>query len=216
MKLRAREFLLLILGWLFVAVLLVGLVVVYRSRYSGAADAPGPSPTHTVVFTQVTARGLYPAAEALALTWQPDAQLASTTATWPETAADLVGEPTDWVFRFYSPAQQGYYFVTVQPDGQAHGIEHAQKVDLPPPTIPVDAWRVDSVEALATWLDHGGGAMLGTRPGIEVSAQLNVPAEGGEPTWAVVGFDPGSDDFLTVMIHADSGQVLQTVKPSPE
>jgi hypothetical protein len=215
MKFRAREILLLILGWLVAAALLVGLVVVYRSRYSGAADAPGPSPTYTVVFTQVTASGLYPAAEALALTWQPDAQLASTTATWPEAAADSVGEPTEWVFRFYSPSQRGYYFVSIQPDGQAQGIEHARKVDLPPPVIPVDAWRVDSVEALATWLDHGGGAMLETGSGIEVSAQLNVPTEGGEPTWAVVGFDTGSNDYLTVMIHADSGQVLQTADPSP-
>ncbi len=70
------------------------------------------------------------------------------------------------------------------------------------------------MEALATWLDYGGGAMLGAKPGIEVSAQLNVPAEGGEPTWAVVGFDPSSNDFLTVMIHGDSGKVLQTVEPS--
>ena len=74
---------------------------------------------------------------------------------------------------------------------------------------------MDSVEALATWLDYGGGAMLGAKPGIEVSAQLNVPTEGGEPTWAVVGFDTVSNDYLTVMIHADSGQVLQTVNPSP-
>ena len=57
--------------------------------------------------------------------------------------------------------------------------------------------------------------MLGDKPGIEVSAQLNVPSEGGDPTWAVVGYDTLYNDYLTVMIHADSGEVLETVKPSP-
>jgi len=215
MKLRAREILLLIFGWVIIALMLVGLVLFYRTRYSGAADAPGPIPTHTVIFTQVTARSLYPVAEELALTWQPDAKLASMTATWPETTGDLVGEPTDWVFRFYSPSQAHYYIVTVQPDGRAQGIEHARRVDLPPPVVPIEDWRVDSVEALAAWLDHGGGAMLGARPGIEVSAQLNVPTEGGDPTWTVVGFDIEIDDFLTLMIHGGSGEVLRMVEPSP-
>jgi hypothetical protein len=216
MRLRRRDILLLLVGWVFVAVVLVTLVVVLRSQGSApAGGVPGPVPTYTVVFTQVTARGLYPAAEGAALAWQPDAQLVSLTATWRGTAVDQVGAPVEWVFRFYSPSRRLYYFVTVMPDGQVQSIEHARQVDLPPPVIPVEAWRLDSAEALATWLDHGGGAMLGARPGIEVSAQLNVPTPGGDPTWAVVGFDVGSDDFLTVMIHADSGEVLQTVSPSP-
>ena len=217
MSLRARDILLLIVGWVFAAVVLVTLVLVFRSRMMlKPAGGPTPVPTYTVVFTQVTARGLYPTAEGLARAWQPDAQLVSVTATWRGTAVNLVGQPTEWVYRFYSPSWRRYYFVTVTPGGQAQGIEHARKVDLPPPVVPVEAWRVDSVEALAAWLDYGGGAMLGAKPGIEVSAQLNVPTEGGDPTWAVVGFDGGSYDYLTVMLHADNGEVLQTVNPSLE
>ena len=215
MKLRTREILLLVVGWVFVAVVLVALVVAFRSRISGPAGASRPVPTYTVTFTQATARSLYPATENLALAWQPDAQLVSLTANWRNTAINLVGQPTDWVFRFYSPSWRHYYFVTVGPDGQSQGIEHARKVDLPPPVVPLDAWRVDSAEALATWLDYGGGAMLSARPGIEVSAQLNVPTEGGDLTWAVVGYEPQSGDYLTVMIRADSGEVVQVVKPSP-
>jgi hypothetical protein len=215
MSMRARDILLLFVGWVFVAVVLIALVLVFRSRISEPTGGPKPAPTYTVVYTQVTARSLHPTAEGLARAWQPDAQLVSLTATWRGTAVNLVGQPTEWVYRFYSPSQRHYYFVTVTPDGQVQGIEHARKVDLTPPVVPVEAWSVDSVEALATWLDYGGGAMLGARPGIEVSAQLNVPTEGGEPTWAVVGFDTVSNDYLTVMIHADSGQVLQTVNPSP-
>ena len=215
MKLRARELVLLIVGWLFAAAVLVVLVLVFRSQVSESTGVPQPVATHTVVYTQVTARSQYPTAEATALAWQPDAQLVSLTATWRETAVNLVGSPIEWVFRFYSPSRQHYYFVTIAPDGRVQGVEHARPVDLPPPLIPGDAWQVDSVAALATWLDYGGGAMLGANPGIEVSAQLNVPTPGGDPTWAVVGFDPGSNDFLTVMIHADSGEVLETVVPSP-
>ena len=216
MKLRIRDILLLIVGWVFVAVVLVALVLVFRSRMPvQSATGPKPVPTYTVVFTQVTARGLYPAAEGLARAWQADAQLVSLTATWRGTAVNLVGQPAEWGFRFFSPSWRHYYLVNVTPDGQARGIEHARKVDLPPPVLPVDAWGVDSVEALTTWLDYGGGAMLGAKPGIEVSAQLNLPSDGGEPTWTVVGFDTASNDYLTVMIHADSGEVLQTVGPSP-
>lgn len=215
MKLRVRDILLLFIGWVFVFAVLVALFVLLRSGGAASTGVPRPVPTHTVVFTQVTARGLYPAAEGLARAWQADAQLVSLTATWRGTAVNLVGQPTEWGFRFYSPSWRHYYLVTVTPDGQAQGIEHARQVDLPPPVLPAEAWSVDSVEALATWLDYGGGAMLGAKPGIEVSAQLNVPAEEAEPTWAVVGFDTASNDFLTVMIHADSGEVLQTVEPSP-
>jgi hypothetical protein len=215
MKLRARDIFLLLVAWVFVAMVLVIIFVVFRSGSSQAVSAPRPVPTYTVTFTQVTARELYPAAEALATAWRPDAQLVSLTATWRGTAVNLVGQPTDWVFRFYSPSWRHYYFATVKPDGQAWGIEHARQVDLAPPLIPIEAWRVDSVAALATWLDYGGGAMLGDKPGIEVSAQLNVPSEGGDPTWAVVGYDTLYNDYLTVMIHADSGEVLETVKPSP-
>ncbi|GAB4526508.1 MAG: hypothetical protein Kow0063_00830 [Anaerolineae bacterium] len=215
MKLRARDILLLVVGWSFVAVALVVLVLVFRSRISEPAGVPEPVATHTVVFTQVTALGLYPKAEGVARAWQPDARLVSVTATWRNTAINLVGQPTQWVFRFYSPALRRYYFVTVQPDGQTQAIEHARQVDLSPPGFPVEAWRVNSVEALATWLDYGGGDMLGDMPGIEVSAQLNVPAEGGDPLWTVVGYDARSNAYLTVMVHATSGKVIRTVSPSP-
>lgn len=215
MKLRARDILLVLVAWVFVAIVLAAMFVGFRSRSSQAVGAPRPVPTYTVTFAQVTARSLYPAAEALALAWQPDAQLVSLTATWRDTAVNLVGQPTEWVFRFYSPSGRHYYFAAVKPDGQAWGVEHARQVDLAPPVLPAGAWHVDSVEALTTWLDYGGGAMLGDKPGIEVSAQLNVPGEGGDPIWAVVGYDTLYNDYLTVMIHADSGEVLKTVKPSP-
>jgi len=213
MRLRARDILLLVVGWVFVVLALATLFVVLRSRTSMSTGVAQPVPTYTVTFTQVTARGLFPAAEELALAWQADAQLVSLAATWRGTAVDVVGQPSEWVFRFYSPSWQRYYFVTAQPDGQVWGIEHARQVDQPPPVIAVEDWRVDSVEALATWLDAGGGAMLSAKPGIEVSAQLNVPTEGGDLTWAMVGYDTLYNDYLTVMIHAGTGVVLQTVKP---
>ena len=213
MRLRARDILLLLAGWALVAAVLAVLFVVFRSRGLGPAGTPTPAPTYTVAFTQVTARSLYPVAEGLARAWQPDAQLASLSATWPNTAVNLVGRPTEWNYRFYSPVGLRYYLVTVAPGGQAQGIEHARPVDLPPPLVPVESWGVDSVEALSTWLDYGGGAMLSAKPGIEVSAQLSVPGQGGQPVWAVVGYDTLYNDYLTVVIDAGNGAVLQTVMP---
>ena len=100
MRLRRRDIFLLLVGWVFVAVVLVTLVVVFRSQGSApAGGVPGPVPTYTVAFTQITARSLYPAAEGAALAWQPDAQLVSLTATWRRTAVDQVGAPVEWVFR---------------------------------------------------------------------------------------------------------------------
>ena len=213
MRLRARDILLLLAGWALVAAVLAVLFVIFRSRGLELAGPPTPAPTYTVAFTQVTALGLYPAAEGLARAWQPDARLVSLSATWRETGVNLVGQPTEWNYRFYSPAGLRYYLVTVAPGGQAQGIEHARPVDMPPPLVPVEAWSVDSVGALSTWLDYGGGAMLSAKPGIEVSAQLNVPSQGGEPVWAVVGYDTLYNDYLTVVIDAGSGAVLQAVRP---
>jgi hypothetical protein len=71
MRLRRRDILLLFVAWVFVAVALVVTLMVLRSRSLGPAGTPRPAATYTVTFTQVTARGLYPTAEALALAWQP-------------------------------------------------------------------------------------------------------------------------------------------------
>jgi hypothetical protein len=217
-RLKRREILILIGLWLLVAALLSGGVVWYLlSRPAGqpsfgqAGPAAGPTvspvPTYTVQFVEVTARRLYPAAEALARVWAPDTQLVGANAEWSTTAINLIGKPTDWSFRFYSPSLNRLYLVGVTSDGQAAGAPHFRKEDRPPSTIQPEQWSVDSPEALAAWLDHGGGDLLGRSPGISVSMQLGVDPASGEPTWIVSAFGADSDQPVASKIDAATGQV---------
>jgi hypothetical protein len=160
-----------------------------------------------VPFAEITARRLYPAAEALARAWEPDVQLVGANASWPTTAINLVGNPTDWSFRFYSPARARLYLVGVSHDGQAAGVPHFQKETNSPPVINVGAWTVDSPEALARWLDYGGGALLGQNPGTDVTIQLGAEPGSGQPSWVITGFDTTGSQALAVKVDAATGQV---------
>jgi hypothetical protein len=216
LRLKRREVLILIGLWLVVAALLSGGVVWFLlSRPAGpasfadggAAPAPNPAPTYTVQFVDVTARRLYPAAEALARAWAPDAQLVGANAEWSTTAVNLIGKPTDWSFRFYSPSLNRLYLVGVASDGQAAGAPHFRKEDRPPATIQPEQWSVDSPAALAGWLDHGGGDLLGRSPGVNVSIQLGVDPASGGATWIVSAFEADSDQPVAFKIDAATGQV---------
>jgi hypothetical protein len=160
-----------------------------------------------VQFVEVTARRLYPAAEALARAWAPDAQLVGANAEWSTTAVNLIGKPTDWSFRFYSPSLNRLYLVGVTSDGQAAGAPHFRKEDRPPATIQPEEWSIDSPEALAGWLDHGGGDLLGRSPGVSVSIQLGVDPASGGATWIVSAFEADSDQPVAFKIDAVTGQV---------
>jgi hypothetical protein len=214
LRLKRREVLILIGLWLVVAALLSGGVVWFLvSRPAGqpsfgeAAPAPSPAPTYTVQFVEVTALRLYPAAEALARTWAPDVQLVGANAEWSTTAVNLIGKPTDWSFRFYSPSLNRLYLVGVGSDGQAAGAPHFRKEDRPPATIKPEEWTVDSPAALAGWLDHGGGDLLGRSPGVSVSIQLGVDPDSGQAIWIVSAFEADSDQPVASKIDAATGQV---------
>jgi len=212
--LSRRDVLVLIVLWTAAAALLCGLLVWFLVLRPGSpvepgqiASTPGPAPTYTVEFVQVTARSLYPAAEALARAWEPDAYLVGANAVWSATALNLIGNPTDWSFRFYSPARQRLYLVGVSSDGQALGAPHFQKESSPPPAINPEAWVIDSPEALARWLDHGGGQLLGGKPGMDVTMQLGLERAAGRPIWIITGFGAGVEAPLALKVDASSGQV---------
>jgi hypothetical protein len=214
LKLSRRDLLILIGFWVLAAALVLGLTVWFltsrpagQSTFGEAAATPTPAPTYTVEFVEVTARQLYPAAEALARSWEPDVQLVGVNASWSATSADLVGNPTDWSFRFYSPARNRLYLVGVSGDGQAAGAAHFQKETTPPLAIDLEAWAVDSPEALARWLDHGGGALLGQNPGADVTIQLGIDPASGRLTWIVTGFDSSNSQSLALKVDAAKGQV---------
>lgn len=175
------------------------------------AAVPGPQPTHTVTFVQVTGLSQYPVAKAAAQSWAADAQLVSANATWPKVISqNLVGEPTLWTYRFYSPGKERLLFVNVSPEGQIEQIEHAAPVSLEPHPLDTTSWGIDSPAALAIWLDYGGAEVLGRNPGLEILIQLRSLANNPNPVWVVIGVNNQTEAVHTVVIDANQGIVTNT------
>jgi hypothetical protein len=209
---KRRDWAILLAAWLVVAVGLIGGMVLLQSRSESTSSLPTVQPptvvaTFTVEYVEVTARRLYPLAEENAKAWQPDVKLAGVSAAWPQTALNLVGKPVVWQYRFYSPSQNWLYFVSVTPDGRVSGSPHLRSESRPPATFSADDWQIDSVQALAGWLDSGGGRFLGQNPGERVIAQLGLDPARGRLEWSVAGLDATGQKYWIAVIDASSGQV---------
>ena len=212
-KLKRREVLILAALWVAVGGLICGATAWLLTSRPAAqiglgepAATPSPAPTYTVQFVKVTARQLYPAAEALARAWEPDTQLVGINASWPATAVDQVGNPTDWSYRFYSPSRSRLYLVGVSSSGQAVGAEHFRQETSAPPLINLEKWKLDSSEAIAHWLDNGGGALLSQNPDTEVTMQLGVDPAGSQTVWFVTGSGSADGQGLALKVDAVTGQ----------
>jgi len=173
------------------------------------AVTPGPQPTHTVTYVQVTGLNQYELAKARALAWAPDAQLVSANTHWPGVISlEQVGAPGEWSYQFYSPGKERLFIARVAPDGTVEAIEHVVKITLPPPLLGTGNWVVDSPAALAIWLDHGGAELVRRNPGLEVLIQLRYLNNHPNPVWMVIGTDQRTQDIHTVVIDTAEGTVL--------
>lgn len=178
---------------------------------TGSAVVPGPQPTHTVAFAQVTGLNQYKPAQAAAQNWATDAQLVSANAAWPRMLNKAqVGEPTLWTYQFFSAEKQRFFFVKVAPDGQVETIEHIKPVSLPPRPLPLDNWAIDSSTALAIWLDYGGAKVLGENPGLEMLIRLKMVNNNANPVWIVDGLNNRTEESHRVVIDAYQGVVTTT------
>ncbi len=179
-----------------------------------ATSTPGPAPTHTISFVQITGLGQYPIAERAAKSWSEDAQLVSANANWPQILnKEQVGEPTTWNYRFYSPEERRLFFAFVAPDGQIQTIEHQVPITLPPKIIQLDDWSLDSGAALGLWLDYGGDELVRTNPGLELVVQLRTTNRSPNPVWMVVGWDERTNDLHIIAVDATAGGVVTTSPP---
>jgi len=217
MKISRLELLLLAIIWILVAVLFGLTVFVLRgtgpaSVAEGTPTAPEATPTLVPQFTpaasEATAMSLYPLAQSRASQWRLDARLVSCRTSWERTALNLVGRPTTWIYRFYSPDTQELYFVTVTPDGRVNGTQHLRRLPQAPPLLAIEEWNIDSQAALTNWMNAGGGQFLGGRPGIDVTAQLSLRSEGVTPAWTVVGYDPADEAYFAVTVAAIDGSTM--------
>jgi hypothetical protein len=213
LKLRRRELFLIAAFWLVGCALLGG--VFYFGVWQGSAPAAPanrlrPQATFTVTYTQGTAQSSQEVAFNRARqVWQEDAQLVAVMSTWEKTDLELLGQPSAWTYRFYSPSARRMFFVTVTPAGELIGTLHGERLYNQPQAVPPEKWLMDSPEALSAWLNYGGATMLAAMPGIQVVAQLQVRSQDSPLTWTVAGYDRVSQNYHSIFIDAQKKEVLR-------
>jgi hypothetical protein len=195
--------------WGLAAVVVVVFAVlsqfIARSPDADVAVTVPPAQVYSLPAVPHSARGYYPRADQAARTWQGDALLVSATASWSFARIDALDDPVDWTFQFYSPGTRQLYVVNVGETAVASIMSTLSPYELP--TVSIDRWRLDSYEALSTWLNHGGANFLNRYSVVDVSARLRH-AEDGRLEWSVVGMVGDSQTFHLVRIDVASGEVI--------
>ncbi len=185
---------------------LAGYIISRSSEKGLPQTAKSSGQTYRLPAIPQSARNLYPLADQAARSWQKDARLVSASASWLFVEIDHLSQPTNWTFQFFSPRTQKMYVVSVS-DQQVTTIRDS----LSPYTLPsasVERWSLDSHQALAAWLNHGGGDFLKQHPIVDVNAMLR-PGDGESLEWVVIGAVRDSQTMYQLRIDARSGAVLQ-------
>jgi hypothetical protein len=165
-----------------------------------------PARVHRLPQIAQSARNSYPLADQAARSWQEDARLVSASTSWPWAQLDDLSRPVDWTFQFFSPGTHRLYAVVVG-ESQVLPIREA----LSPyalPSLSEDEWRIDSHQALGTWLDDGGSIFMSRHPIVDISARLRRSEE-GRPEWVVVGIVKDSLIVHVVRVDARNGRVIR-------
>ncbi len=148
---------------------------------------------------------LYPRADQAARTWQGDALLAAATASWSFAQIEHLEAANDWTLQFYSPSTQQIQVLTASEEQVLPIVSSLSPYELS--TVEMEEWRVDSHQALSTWLNAGGAAFLDRYSIVDISARLGFSKE-KRLEWSVVGVVRDSQTFHQVRIDATSGDVI--------
>jgi len=169
-----------------------------QGRRAGTAVTVPIAPTS--VFRGETAQAAAAAARAVALAWQPDAQLYQLSAVWPQGAGaeTLRRGAATWGVTFYSPAAGAAQLITVV-EGSAVAVE-TTPFQPDGPLADAANWRVDSDAAVAHLLDNGGDAFL--RAAGVSTLTLTLTAD-GRLAWLMTLFAPGSGRALNMELDAE-------------
>ena len=208
-----RRYIILLLGLICLALfalIVVGILILQDVTTPPPKTPTAPEPVSTVTFRQVTAVNQYKIAVGAAETWAPDVQLLKASTQWSKVIGlPNVGEPSEWSFHFLSPSNKRKLFVFVAPDGSVRTIQHIRREYAPLATIDSSSWVLDSPDALALWLDHGGEALVRDNPGLEMVIQLRAVPTYPNPVWLVVGSSNLKNATLTVYIDAVERKVIR-------
>ena len=154
----------------------------------------------------------YAAAQNQALEWQPDAQLLTAQATWPQGAtADYLQQGKEsWGFTFYAPAAERIAVFSVVDDSVKLVTEgdHQQTS----PLLSVSGWNLDSNEAVRIFLQEGGNSFLADQ-GITTMIMSLLASDveaNGRLEWQIALFSPQTGQTFTMLLDATSGEVLAT------
>lgn len=166
----------------------------------------------TSVYNGRSAIVAYASAQKTAAAWQPDAQLITAQATWPQgsTADQLRQGETSWGFTFYSPAaQQVAVFSVVEDEAALISQGDHQQTE---PLLSASGWNLDSQDAIETFLAGGGNTFLADSGVATLTmALLANDVEGnGRLEWQLSLFSLQTGQAFTMRLDATSGDILST------
>ncbi len=166
----------------------------------------------TSVYDGRSAIVAYATAQKTAADWQPDAQLMTAQATWPQgaTAALLKQGETSWAFTFYSPdAEQIAIFSVVEDKVNLVSQGDHQQTG---PLLSASGWNLDSQDAIEAFLAAGGNTFLanGGVSTLTMALLANDVEGNGRLEWQISLFSTQTGQSFTMRLDATSGDILST------
>lgn len=173
------------------------------NRLGLEAATTGPS---TPTPASVDIWDAYGQACAAAQAQMPDAQLVSASAHWHEVSEDALLEgASNWTFVFHSPASSHSLDVVANAGGAR--VVNQTQVWVAPTVMAEGAWQAGPMDTLLAFLACGGRAFLNEHP--QAVVDLHLAGDGGDsPAWTVVALDPEDRSVLSLLVDAETGQVL--------
>ncbi|MBI4175455.1 hypothetical protein HY523_02455 [Candidatus Berkelbacteria bacterium] len=173
-----------------------------------------PGPTSDTSLVHIDAAALTPelvaefqTAAGLAKSWRSDAALVAASVSWPPTLQTgraqrvyVFGSatvPADWWLVTFNE-QTGERVRSLVPKEDYLGAAL--------PTVPLEFWKLNAVEALQRAEAAGGGAFREKNPGAEVTASLARRGPNGW-LWWVVSYRGLNDETATYRIHPSTGEL---------
>lgn len=193
----------LILGSLTLVTVALFVALIYVLLIAPPGTSVPVSPrqkTYAVPVAAVTARSAFALAQEAALKWREDAYLTSVSASWPRATVEAFRQPVPWTCQFYSPSAGKVNIISVEgeearPFRQSYAPYRLSAITL-------EAWPVDSPQALAGWLNAGGGRFLRTHTLVDVHAALRYDKKVDRVVWYVTGLNSAGEDAFSHAVEA--------------
>ena len=191
--------------------LLVGLVLgigyLLVMAYLIWGDLPGVTPRRGVPERPlIELWDAYQQAQVAAQAEAGDAQVVSAATQWQ--AADeeaLLAGTSGWSFVFFSPASEMSMDVAVNA-GAAQVVNRTQTW-TDPAVLGEGKWQEGPRDALLVFMAYGGRTFLEGHPQAVIDLHLGRGDSGG-PAWSVTALDVRESSLLSLLIDADTMQVL--------